>query len=225
MYENVKNSFLAILDNISHDDTKEDIKKFISDIDMEPTIEDYLCAFNDATLDKLQLDIEENSTFLDSQKKVDQFLKTRLGQGDWDLTGFLGGFYINAMYSEDERKSVIFSFLISDFYTQANPVPINYGYIGCIVGHEIGHSIDPNLLVEMYSEHYNNTLDNVTNSNYQKFASCLIEIFDNVGINGSRTVGENFSDLFGTIAAFRAMKKKLAESDSVTKYSRVCSRF
>ena len=211
--KNVKNSFLTILDNIEHADTREDIKKYISNMKIEPSIEHYFCTFNDARLDKLYIDPEDN--FLVNQQKLHRFWKRTLHQGDLDYSGLFGKMETNAGYWGSEHIAVLFSFLISEFYMQANPLPMNYGFIGSVIGHEIGHSIDPNLLAELYAEKNNNTWDDVTNSNYQKFATCLREIYNNASINGSLTIGENFSDLFGTTAAFRAMKKKFTEFENV----------
>ena len=101
-------------------------------------------------------------------------------------------------------------FLLNQFYDLSNPLPVTYGSMGSVTGHEFFHSISAEKIEEMKDTGTN--IDETSLDTYKKFSSCLIKLYEQFGLNGTKTVTENFSDWFGIRAAFKAMQKLESES-------------
>lgn len=82
-----------------------------------------------------------------------------------------------------------------------------YAKLGMIIAHEMSHGFD-NRGKEYDSKgdlkDWWNTNDNIA---YKKYADCIVRQYDEYGLNGELTLGENISDLVGVNLAYRAFIK------------------
>jgi putative endopeptidase len=121
---------------------------------------------------------------------------------------------VNAYYSPT-RNEIVFpaAILQFPFYNVNVDDAINYGGMGCVIGHEITHGFDDQ------GRQYDadgNIRDWWTQEDSDQFdarAQKIIEQFNEyeplagLNINGELTQGENIADLGGLIVAFNAFKK------------------
>uniref|UniRef100_A0A4D5R8Y8 Neprilysin n=1 Tax=Scolopendra viridis TaxID=118503 RepID=A0A4D5R8Y8_SCOVI len=123
---------------------------------------------------------------------------------------------VNAYYSP-ELNSINFpaGILQNPFYSEGNPMALNYGGIGAVIGHEITHGFDDE--GRLYDKEGN--LDkwwspDVTQHFTQK-AQCYIDQYGSfcppelkgLCLNGNLTLGENIADNGGIKSAYKAYKE------------------
>ena len=99
--------------------------------------------------------------------------------------------------------NIPFPFLMYPYFDADQPMSLNYGALGFFIGHEIGHSIDP------YSWYFDEDSIDV----FHKAKLDLISQYDGYSIDygnvdGSLTLGENWSDIIGMECAFNAFVNK-----------------
>jgi putative endopeptidase len=112
--------------------------------------------------------------------------------------------------------------LQSPFFSLTSDAAANYGGIGSVIGHEIGHGFD-----DQGSKYDGdgNMVDWWVDSDraaFEKLAAQLIEQFDelspaatpDVHVNGAFTVGENIGDLSGLEISFKAYKYSLQGAEA-----------
>ena len=123
---------------------------------------------------------------------------------------------INAYYNP-VRNEIVFpaAILQPPFFDLAADDAMNYGGIGAVIGHEMGHGFDDQ------GRHYDAKgvlRDWWTKTDAEEFsrrASGLvayygaIEVLPNLHVNGELTLGENIGDLTGLVIAHRAYQKSL----------------
>ncbi|XP_008546803.1 neprilysin [Microplitis demolitor] len=114
------------------------------------------------------------------------------------------------------------------FFTVNLPHNVNYGMIGAVIGHEIGHAYDVDGL-KIGLEEDNFTISEQMMDMYYKRAECFIDQFNNYlgatepeydgttpgygkGSPGRKTQGENMADTTGLQAVYKAWKR-LIEND------------
>ena len=141
-------------------------------------------------------------------------INSTVNPDDWDLPAYM----VNAYYNPT-RNEIIFpaSILQSPFFDLNKSHIYNYANIGSVIGHEIIHGFDDQ--GSKYDE--NGTINNWwTESDYKKYnvkVNRIIEIYNNEGINGKLTAGENIADFGAVILPLFALeyklKRKLTESD------------
>uniref|UniRef100_A0A0N5C7W1 Peptidase_M13 domain-containing protein n=1 Tax=Strongyloides papillosus TaxID=174720 RepID=A0A0N5C7W1_STREA len=124
--------------------------------------------------------------------------------------------YGNGLYDPNQNLIAINSGLVNEpSYAWYFKYPLNYGYLGNIMAHEMLHGFDSN--------NYNRTLANkisdykvsqMSMENYEKKASCFVDQYNkqiesktNMYIDGSRTLAENIVDNGGLKVAHRAYMK------------------
>jgi len=92
---------------------------------------------------------------------------------------------------------------------------VNYGGIGAVIGHEMGHGFDDQ---GAKFDGEGNMRDWWTEQDLKEFSArgqALIAqydgyfVFDDLHVNGGLTLGENIGDLSGVTIAYRAYKKSL----------------
>jgi predicted metalloendopeptidase len=92
---------------------------------------------------------------------------------------------------------------------------INYGAIGAVIGHEIGHGFDDNGSQFDGDGRLKNWWTDADRAAFEARTARLIEQYDafevlpGVPVNGSFTQGENIGDLAGVSIAYRAYLKSL----------------
>jgi putative endopeptidase len=130
---------------------------------------------------------------------------------------------VNAYYHPIQNEIVFPAAILQPpFFDLAVDMAANYGAIGAIIGHEIGHGFDDQ---GSKFDGDGNMVDWWTPTDrveFEKRANMLIKQFDalspeetpDITVNGALTVGENIGDLGGLAIAFKAYKLALAGSEA-----------
>jgi putative endopeptidase len=138
---------------------------------------------------------------------------------EWHMTPQTVNAYYNPLMNEIVFPAAI---LQSPFFSLTSDAAANYGGIGSVIGHEIGHGFD-----DQGSKYDGdgNMVDWWVDSDraaFEKLAAQLIEQFDalsptatpDVHVNGAFTVGENIGDLSGLEISFKAYKYSLQGAEA-----------
>ncbi len=123
---------------------------------------------------------------------------------------------VNAGYIPTQNE-VIFpaAILQSPFFNLAADDAVNYGAIGVVIGHEMGHGFDDQgskydgdgNLRNWWTEQDLEEFKKRTGSLVDQFAE--FQVFDDLNVNGELTLGENIGDLSGLTIAYRAYQISL----------------
>ena len=142
---------------------------------------------------------------------------SRLGQPvdrtRWSMTAQTVNAYYNASNNEIVFPAAI---LQPPFFDVNADDAVNYGGIGAVIGHEIGHGFDDQgrksdgdgNLRDWWSADDATAFDTRTTMLGAQFDA--INPIDDIHINGKLTMGENIGDLSGLAQAYRAYKISLA---------------
>uniref|UniRef100_A0A7E4ZS02 Peptidase_M13 domain-containing protein n=1 Tax=Panagrellus redivivus TaxID=6233 RepID=A0A7E4ZS02_PANRE len=117
----------------------------------------------------------------------------------------------NAMYKRPENAMYVGAPILDVPIFHPNvPNYINFAGIGEIIGHEIMHGFDDQ--GRKYDEigKQKNWWTSATSQKYREKEMCYIDQYENHGIDGMETLGENIADNVGTKLAYYAYKKLLA---------------
>ena len=123
---------------------------------------------------------------------------------------------VNAGYIPTQNE-VIFpaAILQPPFFNLAADDAVNYGAIGAVIGHEMGHGFDDQgskydgegNLENWWTDEDREKFTERTQALVDQFAS--FKVFDDLNVNGELTLGENIGDLAGLTIAYRAYKMSL----------------
>jgi putative endopeptidase len=138
----------------------------------------------------------------------------KVDRDEWHMTPQTVNAYYNPLMNEIVFPAAI---LQPPFFDMEADIAANYGGIGAVIGHEIGHGFD-----DQGSKYDGdgNMVDWWIDSDreaFEKLAGKLIEQFDalspaatpDIHVNGAFTVGENIGDLSGLEIAYKAYKLAL----------------
>lgn len=130
---------------------------------------------------------------------------------------------VNAYYNPVQNEIVFPAAILQPpFFNFKADDAVNYGGIGAVIGHEIGHGFDDQ------GRHFDGdgTLRDwwtaADDSEFQKRAKMLVAQFNayeplpGLKVNGQLTLGENIGDLGGLSIAFKAYKLSLGGKSSST---------
>ncbi len=148
----------------------------------------------------------------DAKKKDLHRLGGPIQTWEWGMTPQT----VNAYYSPT-RNEIVFpaAILQPPFFNMMADDAVNYGGIGAVIGHEMGHGFDDQgskyngdgNLVNWWSE---SDLEE-----FQKRSAQLVlqynayQVLEDANVNGELTLGENIGDLSGVTIAYRAYKMSL----------------
>ncbi len=97
---------------------------------------------------------------------------------------------------------------------------VNYGAIGAVIGHEIGHGFDDKGSTFDGDGMLRNWWTDADRSEFEARTATLVEqyssfkVFDDLNVNGEYTLGENIGDLGGLSIALLAYRLSLGERDA-----------
>jgi putative endopeptidase len=121
---------------------------------------------------------------------------------------------VNAYYSPT-RNEIVFpaAILQFPFYNVNVDDAINYGGMGCVIGHEITHGFDDQGRQYDADGNIRDWWTKEDNDNFKERAQIIIDQFDafepldSLFVNGELTQGENIADLGGLIVSYNAFKQ------------------
>lgn len=130
---------------------------------------------------------------------------------------------VNAYYNPGLNEIVFPAAILQPpFFTQGAEDAVNYGGIGAIIGHEIGHGFDDQGSKYDGDGNLNDWWTPSDRTEFENRANALIAQYDrlspsetpDITVNGALTVGENIGDLGGLSIAYRAYKLALKGSSA-----------
>ncbi|MCC5878569.1 MAG: peptidase M13 [Idiomarina sp.] len=128
---------------------------------------------------------------------------------------------VNAYYSPTANEIVFPAGILQPpFFDMEADDAVNYGGIGAVIGHEIGHGFDDQGSRYDGSGNLANWWTESDREQFEERASLLVDQFNafeplpGQNIDGQVALGENIGDLVGLTTAFRAYQKSLEGDDS-----------
>lgn len=111
---------------------------------------------------------------------------------------------VNAYYVPTANQFVLpIGILQPPFFNAQKPDFVNLGSMGMVVAHEIGHAIDDQGSKYDETGKLNHWMNKNDLANFKSKTEKLVTIFNNEGINGQLTLGENIADYVGVKNAFQ----------------------
>ncbi len=199
------------------DETKqqalEKLSKFNSKIGYPDQWRDY------SALEVINGDLVGNvkrATAFEYQRQVNK-LDRPVDKSEWLMTPQTVNAYYLPMWNE-----IVFpaSILQPPYFDMAADDAVNYGAIGAIIGHEIGHGFDDSgrrfdgdgNLRDWWTEEDNARFEERKQKLAAQYSS--YEVIDGITINGEFTSGENIGDLGGLSIAYKAYQLSLAGEEA-----------
>lgn len=128
---------------------------------------------------------------------------------------------VNAYYNPSFNEIVFPAAILQPPFFDPNADPaVNYGAIGGVIGHEMGHGFDDQgsksdwagVQRNWWTEEDRQRFDAKTKTLVEQYNG--FEPFDGVNVNGELTLGENIGDLGGLSMAYHAYKKSLGGKEA-----------
>jgi putative endopeptidase len=123
---------------------------------------------------------------------------------------------VNAYYSPALNEIVFPAAILQPpFFNLKADDAVNYGAIGAIIGHEIGHGFDDQGSTFNGDGELKNWWTEQDREEFKKRTAALVaqynefKVFDDLNVNGEFTLGENIGDLGGLGIALKAYKMSL----------------
>ena len=135
-----------------------------------------------------------------------------IDKSEWHMTPQTVNAYYNPTMNEIVFPAAI---LQPPFFNMAADDAVNYGGIGAVIGHEMGHGFDDQGAKFDGDGNLRNWWTPNDLAKFQKLAKALVKQYDNyyvfsgLHINGKLTLGENIGDLSGLTIAYKAYQKSL----------------
>ena len=128
---------------------------------------------------------------------------------------------VNAYYSPLLNEIVFPAAILQPpFFNFEADEAVNYGGIGAVIGHEIGHGFDDSganfdgngVMRNWWTEEDSNEFKNRTSKLVEQYNA--FKPFDDLNVNGNYTLGENIADLSGISISLLAYKMSLKGKES-----------
>ncbi len=214
LVENLRNSYGSSIDDLTwmSTDTKKaaqlKLAAFTPKIGYPDKWEDY------SSLTIKSDDIVGNvirSRKVSSEKEIAK-LGGPIRKWEWHMTPQT----VNAYYNPPANEIVFPAAILQPpFFNMAADDAVNYGGIGAVIGHEMGHGFDDQgskydatgNLRNWWTEQDLKEFSNRTQALVNQYAD--YQVFDDLNVNGELTLGENIGDLSGVTIAYKAYKASL----------------
>ncbi|RZJ73243.1 M13 family metallopeptidase [Flavobacterium sp.] len=144
-------------------------------------------------------------------------LGKKVDRAEWTMTPQTVNAYYNPSLNEIVFPAAI---LQPPFFDLNADDAVNYGSIGAVIGHEIGHGFDDQgssfdgngVLRNWWTEADNKAFKQRTKALVDQYSA--FNVFPDLKVNGDFTLGENIGDLGGVTIAYRAYKLSLKGKSS-----------
>jgi len=130
-----------------------------------------------------------------------------------DRNEFFGGpAWVNAWHRWDTNAMTVTAAVMNEpLYGYDFPKAVNYGALGMLIGHELGHGFDDKGSQYEWNGSLNRWMTPSTEDGFKRMARCVIDqysgfCYPNYCLNGANKQGENIADNGGVKAAYRAYK-------------------
>lgn len=141
----------------------------------------------------------------------------KVDRGEWGMTPQTVNAYYNPSLNEIVFPAAI---LQPPFFDLNADDAVNYGSIGAVIGHEIGHGFDDQgstfdgdgVLRNWWTEQDRKAFEERTAALVKQYDG--FQVFPDLNVNGQFTLGENIGDLGGLAISLRAYKISLAGKPS-----------
>ena len=214
MFENIRTALSMRIDGLSWmtDTTKSKAQEKLASMTAKIAYPEIWTDYSD--LEIVPGDLMENVRRhrIWTSKRQAARLGTKVDKREW----FTAPQTVNAFYSPNRNEAFIPAGYIQSplFDPNADPA-INYGAIGSIVGHEIGHGFDDQgskfdangFLQSWWTEEDRVAFDALGDQLADQFSE--YEPLPGLNVNGRQTLGENIGDLAGIIVTYHAYKLSL----------------
>jgi len=139
---------------------------------------------------------------------------TPIDRQEWGITPQTVNAYYHPLYNEIVFPAAI---LQPPFFNLEAEDAVNYGGIGAVIGHEIGHGFDDQgskfdgdgNLNDWWSEEDRTKFDSLTRKLIDQYEALHPTNAPEVHVNGALTIGENIGDLGGACVAYQAYQISL----------------
>jgi len=214
LVENLRNAYGASIDNLEwmSSDTKKaahvKLAAFTPKIGYPDKWEDYSAL--EIKADDLVGNIMRSSR-LGHEKEVGK-LGDAIHKWEWGMTPQTVNAYYNPTVNEIVFPAAI---LQAPFFNMKADDAVNYGGIGAVIGHEMGHGFDDQGSKYDAEGNLRNWWTEQDLAEFAKRTKALVEqyneyhVYDDLAVNGELTLGENIGDLSGVTIAYKAYKKSL----------------
>lgn len=210
------------MEQATKDQAKDKLSNFIIKIGYPDKWRDYSGLEIDPSL-SLYDNLTRVTAFL-TKDYIDRKVNKPVDKSEWHMTPQTVNAYYNPTTNEICFPAAI---LQAPFFDPEADDAVNYGAIGCVIGHEMSHGFDDQGCQFDKNGNQNNWWTATDKANYDKRTKVLEEYFSNYEvqpgkkINGKLTLGENIGDNGGLNIAFRAFSnlmktKKLPVIDGFT---------
>lgn len=135
-----------------------------------------------------------------------------IDRDEWGMTPQTVNAYYNPTLNEVVFPAAI---LQPPFFDLTAEDAVNYGAIGAVIGHEIGHGFDDSGSRFDGDGQLRDWWTAEDRKNFEERTSALVEqynnyqVFDDLNVNGAFTLGENIGDLGGLTIALKAYQMSL----------------
>jgi endothelin-converting enzyme/putative endopeptidase len=158
-----------------------------------------------------------------NRRKISEFenadAKRKLGESRRDWQWPYPAMEINAGYST-QLNSITFpaGILQSPFFDPHADIAVNYGSIGAVIGHEIGHAFDDQGSQSDETGALRNWWTDASRAEFNKRTEALVAQYnaysplEGMTVNGQLTLGENIADLGGVTIAYEAYQLYVAQN-------------
>jgi len=130
---------------------------------------------------------------------------------------------VNAYYHPIQNEIVFPAAILQPPFFDLNAdIAANYGGIGAVIGHEIGHGFDDQgskfdgdgNMIDWWTESDRTEFEKRANALIKQFDALYPEETPDIHVNGALTVGENIGDLGGLAIGFKAYKLALKGAEA-----------
>jgi len=136
----------------------------------------------------------------------------KLDRTEWSMTTPT----VNAYYTST-RNSITFpaGILQAPFFDLEADDAVNYGAIGVVIGHEMGHGFDDQGSKYDADGNLKNWWTDQDRAQFEKRAACIVNQFDSIDVGGGKhhtgklVTGEAMGDLGGATLAYKAYHRSL----------------
>lgn len=153
----------------------------------------------------------QRASKLNHQKEIAK-LGDPIHKWEWGMTPQTINAYYNPMANEVVFPAAI---LQPPFFNMKADDAVNYGAIGAVIGHEMGHGFDDQGAKFDGDGNMRNWWTAEDKKNFDTKTKALIEqynnyyVYDDLHVNGALTLGENIGDLSGITIAYKAYHNSL----------------